>query len=442
MKNILYKTLLLCSLLWMFTSCEVEEFSDLNNAEVDAFADNLTRGDLQDLVAGILYSSRVDLGIYLDDCGIVGREYYRFTGSDPRYTADLLGGGNAVLDNNTFYTTRPWAARYRTVKNANLILGFLDSQDLSAQFTDQELNATRGLLETFIAHELLLNLNLTYENGIRLDVSDENNLGAFVNKDQALAGILSMLESGASHLANGGDSFPFIMSSGFAAFNTPQGFWQVNKALSARVAAYMGNYQDVLNYLNNSFLSLDGSNMNNGVFYNFSEDQTDLVNPLFISPAGSSNSQARVAQPLFVSEAEQGDTRLSKVFQLDESLMLDDLSGDYILNLYSSNDASIPIIRNEELILLYAEANAFLNPAQAVNAIDIVRASAGLAAYSGAADSESLINEVLNQRRYSLFAEGHRWVDMRRFGKLGDLPLDRSEDDVWTQFPIPLNENQ
>ena len=442
MKKYIYKIAFFTLLVFASTSCEVEEFSDLNNAEVDAFADNLTRGDLQDLVAGILYSSRVDLGIYLDDCGIVGREYYRFTGSDPRYTADLLGKENSILDNNTFYTTRPWAARYRSVKNANLILGFLDSQDLSGQFTDQELNATRGFLETIIGHELLLNLNLTYENGIRLDVVDANDLGPFVSYNDALAGILDYLDSGAAHLQNGGSSFPFVLSSGFADFSTPDTFFQVNRGLSARVATYQGNYSMALSYLNSSFLSLSASEMNQGIYHNFSEEQTDLPNPLFISPGGSTNSQARVAQPLFISEAEAGDTRLSKVFEVDETLQLDGLSGDYVLNLYNSNDASIPIIRNEELILLYAEALISTNPNEAVNALNIVRSSAGLDAYDGASDTVSLTEEMLRQRRYSLFAEGHRWVDMRRFDKLDELPIDRPEDDVWVQFPIPLNENQ
>ena len=130
MKKHIYKFLFLLAITGTFFSCNVEEFSDLNNPEVDAFSESLTRGDLQDLVSGVLYSSRVGLGTYFDDCGVIGREYWRFSSSDPRFTSDLLGGSNAVLDNNTFYLTIPWAARYRTVKNANLILGFLDSQDL------------------------------------------------------------------------------------------------------------------------------------------------------------------------------------------------------------------------------------------------------------------------------------------------------------------------
>ena len=122
MKKYIYKLLFFTSILAVFASCEVEDFSDLNNPEVDAFQDQMTRGDLQDLVGGIFYSSRVRLGTYFDDCGVIGREFWRFSSSDPRFTGDLLGRENSVLDNNTFYLTGPWAERYKTVKNANLIL--------------------------------------------------------------------------------------------------------------------------------------------------------------------------------------------------------------------------------------------------------------------------------------------------------------------------------
>ncbi len=440
MKNILIRILYCIPFFVGLVSCEVEEYSDLNNAEVSAFGDNLNRGDLQDLIGGILYSSRVDLGIYFDDCGVIGREYYRFTSSDPRYTADLLGKENATLDNNTFYTTRPWAARYRTVKNANLILSFFDNQDLSGQFTNQEINATRGFLQTMIGYELLLNLNMTYDNGIRIDVSDENNLGPFVSRDQALNGILGYLESGANNLASGGNQFPFILSNGFSGFNAPGSFLQVNHAIAARVSAYLGDYAGVLSHLNNSFFSL--GNLDDGVYYNFSEDQTDLVNPLFLSPEGSSAGQARVVQPDFVAAAEAGDQRMSKVVDLGEDLTLDGLTGSYVVNRYTNSGASIPLIRNEELILLFAEANISTNPGSAVSALNVIRAAAGLGDYSGPTDSAALEDELLNQRRYSLYAEGHRWIDMRRFGRLDELPLDRDGDDVWTQFPIPLTENQ
>lgn len=442
MKKQIYTLMFVTSLIAVFISCEVEEFSDLNSAEVDAFEENLTRGDLQDLIGGLFYSSRVNIGTYLDDTGVIGREWFRFSGSDPRFTTDLLGGESSILDNNTFYITNPWSARYRTVKNANLILDFLNGQDLSAQFTDAEVSAAKGLAKTYIGYELLLNLNLTDENGIRLDVSDANNLGPFVSKSEALAGIRAFLEDGANDLANGGDAFPFIFPSGFSGFDTPDTFLQVNKAIAARVAAYQDDDDAVLTFLDDSFFNLDPDDINTGVFYNFSEDQTSILNPLFISANGTSAAQARIAEPTFVSDSIAGDSRLSKIVQLDAPITLDDLTGNYIVFRYESNSDVIPIIRNEELILLYAEANITANPAEAVNALNIIRESAGLEPYGGPTDANSMTDELLLQRRYSLFAEGHRWIDMRRYGRLDDLPLARPEDDIFSQFPIPLTENQ
>ncbi|MBL0248688.1 MAG: RagB/SusD family nutrient uptake outer membrane protein [Sphingobacteriales bacterium] len=92
--------------------------------------------------------------------------------------------------------------------------------------------------------------------------------------------------------------------------------------------------------------------------------------------------------------------------------------------------------------MLYAETMIHLNDNnEAVNTLNTIRVSHGLGAYSGGVTTDELINEMLKQRRYSLFAEGHRWIDMRRYGKLGELPIDRAEDDVWSAFPIPITEN-
>lgn len=442
MKTYINKILLLSLVIVSITSCEVQEFSDLNNAEVDAFENNLNRGDLQDLVGGILYSSRLRLGTYFDDTGVLGREYYRFSASDPRFTSDMLGKEDLTLDNNTFYITAPWGSRYRTVKNANLILGFLEGQDLSAQFTEQEITATKGFLKTFIGYELLLNLNLTYQNGIRVDVADENNLGPFLSYDASLSEIRTILEDGASDLESGGSDFPFILSNGFNGFESPSSFLKFNKAISARVAAYQGDDSGTLAFLEDSFLNLSGEDLDTGVYYNFSLDPKDIVNPLFVSIDGITSANSRVAQSSFVTDAESGDSRLGKVVELDAPLSQDGLSGNYAVFRYTSLIDNIPIIRNEELILLYAEANITLNPDEAVNALNIIRESANLNPYTGPTDSESLIDEMLKQRRYSLYAEGHRWIDVRRYNRLDELPIDREGDDVFTQFPIPLTENQ
>lgn len=424
----------------LFSSCDVEEFSDLNGPEVDALVEDLSRGDLQDLVGGVFYSMRLTLGTYYDDVAVIGREYYRFASSDPRFTADLLGKGDAILDNNTFYITNPWAARYRTVKNINIILEGLDNT--TADFSEEELNATRGFLKTIKAYELLLNLNLTYENGIRVDVDDPENLGPFVSKSEALSAIRSLLEEGATDLANGGDSFPFPVTAGFADFNTPQEFIEVTYGFAARVAAYQEDYTAVLDFLEDSFMDLNGD-LDKGIYYVFSEDQNDLPNPLYF-PQNASDAGARIVVPSFIINAEAGDDRLEeKVSERDQPITFDGLTGNYDFFDYESRTDDIPIIRNAELILLYAEANIFLNDyGEAVQALDIIRNAASLPDYSGPETEQALIDELLMQRRYELYGEGHRWIDARRFGILGTLPLARPGDDVFIQFPIPLTENQ
>ena len=52
----------------------------------------------------------------------------------------------------------------------------------------------------------------------------------------------------------------------------------------------------------------------------------------------------------------------------------------------------------------------------------------------------ALLDEVLKQRRYSLFGEGHYWLDMRRLGRLDQIPKDRTGDIVHEVFPVPLQE--
>ena len=176
--------------------------------------------------------------------------------------------------------------------------------------------------------------------------------------------------------------------------------------------------------------------MNAGPAHIFSGSGNDQLNPIFYP-----ETQKYMAHPTFVTDAESGDNRLSKVTTVDEA-MIDELSGDQLVSVYASNDAPVSIIRNEELVLIAAEANIGSDNDMAAGMINAVRTANGLDAYAGGLDDASLTNEVLTQRRYSLFGEGHRWIDMRRAGRLGDLPIDRAGDEVFTQFPRPVLEPQ
>ncbi len=148
-----------------------------------------------------------------------------------------------------------------------------------------------------------------------------------------------------------------------------------------------------------------------------------------------------MAHPSFAADIASGDDRINKATLRTTPASQSGLTGNRDVWVYTSSTAPITIIRNEELILIYAEANIQLdNLGAAVNAINIIRNGHGLANYSGAATQPALITEMLNQKRYSLFFEGHRWIDLRRYNLLTTLPIDRPGDQVWTLFPLPVTE--
>ena len=413
-------------------SCEVQDGENLNGADTTSISEDISKGELANAVAGVFADMRVRLGTQVDAMSVVGREYWRIQSSDPRWTADLLTG---TLDDNSFYSNNPYAARYATVRDCNLILEGL--VNTTADFTEAEISASRGLVNTLKAHELLMVLNMLYENGIRIDVDDPDNLGAFVGYSETLGLLSDMLATAATDLSAGGSSFPFAIPGGFAGMDTPATFVQFNKALAARIATYQGDYPKTLTLLADSFMDLDGD-LNAGAYFTFSLTGADIANPLFFA-ANSTVANARITHPTFIADAEAGDARLDKAPLRDAALTADNLTGSNDVLVYTSNIDPVGIIRNEELILLYAEANMTINPGEAETAINVVRNAAGLDDIApGAVD----VDRILYERRYSLFAEGgHRWIDLRRFGKIDDLPLDRAGDGTVTQFPIPQNEN-
>jgi hypothetical protein len=422
----------------VFSSCKVEPILDPNNPGIGTISANPTPGEIQNLVTGIESGMRDNMNFYFDDAGVIGREFYRFSTSDPRFTSDLLGKGTAVLDNNTFYITNPFAGKYRVIKNANILLDGL-TNTTSSDITAEKRTVGKAYANTIKAYELLLVLNLENSNGIRVDVADPDALGPFLSKDESFAAIKQLLDNAYGDLsANANVDFPFTTTF----FSSTAGeFAKFNRALAARVAVYRQDWNGALEALNNSFFDIDGD-LTEGAYYLYSSGGGDQLNPMFF-PQNSSG-ETRVVQPSFITDATPGDARLSKAPQRTAPTTQDGLTSDYDFFVYKTNVDKIPIIRNEELLLIYAEAKAQLDGAanldDAVTAINNIRQAANLANYGGAMTQAAIIDEMLNQRRYSLFGEGHRWIDMRRYNRLNTLPIDRPGDDVWVEFPRPATE--
>lgn len=431
MKKIILNSLLVITSSVMFISCQ-KDYGNLNSPTVESFLANSDASSLNNLVTGSESGMRTNMALYLDDVGTIGRENYRFSASEPRYVTDLLGADNAVLSNSNFYITNTWASRYRVVKNCNTLIQAAINSTL---ITAEQRSGYIGFAQTIKAYQLLLCLNQTDSNGIRIDVANPAALGPIVGLNPSLDAIQALLDSGKTSLAAGTVIFP--LSSGFSGFSDAAGLIQFNRALSARVQIYRQDWADALTALNQSFFSL-ASDFNLGIFSVFGTGSGDQLNPAYIPQ--KQTGEVRVANPSYAQDILPNDDRISKA-TLRPVASLNNLSSDRDVWVYTSSTAPMAIVRNEELILIYAEANIQTNNfTEAVKALNVIREKHGLPDYSGAMTSSALINEMLYERRYSLFFEGHRWIDVRRYNLLNTLPLDRPADNVWSLFPLPVSE--
>ncbi|MFB6454579.1 RagB/SusD family nutrient uptake outer membrane protein [Chitinophaga sp. Hz27] len=428
------RQLLVVGTMTLCFACQKGEINSLNTPTTGDITRNPSKSDLNNLVSGAESGMRQNIAFYMDDIGIIGREIYHFSSSEPRYTTDMLGGGTKLLDNNGFYLTNPWAARYQVIRQAYLIL---QGAKNSTSISDVERKGYTGFAKTLIGYQLLLNLTLTDANGIRIPSADPSAIGPVITSVPAAQdSILKYLQDGATDLT--GSSVVFSLSRGFSGFADAAGLLKFNRAIASRVDAYRQNWAAVLTDLNGSFLDLNGS-FTTGVFHTFSTNGGDQTNPLFLPL--NNNGEIRAAHPSFATDIITGDDRINKTSVRNVIASQAGLSSTRDVNLWASLSSPVTIIRNEELILLYAEAKIQLAQfPDAIVALNRIRSGHNLPPYAGAVTSAALITELLYERRYSLFMEGHRWIDLRRYNLLNTIPIDRPDDDVWSKFPLPQSE--
>jgi starch-binding outer membrane protein, SusD/RagB family len=433
MKNLSYKLLfwLLPALLLVgLPACTLEDIENPNNPDQTSLENGgATINDLRLLAVGLESQLRIDMEHHFWTMSMVGREYWDLRQVDPRYTGEMLGANGAQLDNNGFLTTRANSAHYRIARMAwVLINATTNSRDA---MTPAQKSGFLGFARTLLGYGLSLEVNRQFKNGIRIDLADPDKRGPFLSYEESLRGIRGILDQANTDLAAAGTDFTFATTIGKVARVK-----QFNRALAARTALYLGDKAGVRTLVAETWANPDGD-MNDGVYYVFGGSGNDILNALFNVP----DQTFYVAHPQFIAQAEAGDKRVkNKTAKFSMPVTADGLTGDVQVLMLASNTTPFPMIRNEELVLMLAEANIGTNNATAVSLINKVRAAAGLGAYAGATTDAALVDQTLKERRYSLFGEGHRWIDMRRYNRLGDIPKDRPGDVVHEQFPRPVLE--
>jgi len=395
---------------------------------------------LQLQATGLLRQLRNGRGAFITSTGRFGREAYIYTPQEGRNTSAYLIGisGQNRLDPAGF-AVENWGAQYGNLRD---IFNFKKAVAGNASFSAEQKQAGLGFAKTLEALELLYVITTRDTLGAVVEIkANASDLAPFVSRDSVYKYIIATLNDGSTNLAAGGAAFPFTMHSGFAGFNTPTTFRQFNRAIAARANAYYATvgggsaaWQNALTALTASFLNANAvsrADFDRGPSHPFSAATGDANNPL----------NATTNTDLYAHMSIQADAQLKANGQRDDRFTAKvaarpnrdapgglGIASSLGYSIHPAVTSSIPIIRNEELMLLRAEALlATGDKAGAIAAINQVRQnSGGLPAtdLTAASPDAAILTEILYNKRYSLMLEGHRWIDMRRYGRLAELPRD------------------
>jgi hypothetical protein len=405
-------------------ACNDVTVPNYNNPNLDQLLNSPTASTVNTAVVGLVISLRDRVGTEASAMGILGKESYNLDQAEPR---NVLGYLQGPIEPGGFVQDLSWTAGYRNLRQAAVILAAIDKVP---GYTNAQKEGIRGFVKTVMAMELLTQVRIRDVAGVMVDISADPAapLGAIVGPDAALTRISTLLDEAKTHLQAGGTTFPFPLHSGFTGFNTPASFLQFNRGIKARTEVYRKQWAPALAALSESFIdttTATAATLAKGVYHVYSTASGDITNPLFdptptrlyVHPSILNGAQLRAnGQP---------DLRLSTKTAPGVSRVVQQVQGTNKFTIYPTSTTPVPILKNEELILLRAEANYQSGNIQgALDDINFIRVnSGGLAPLGGFADLNAFVDELLYNRTYSLlFEAGHRWVDYRRYGRLAQLP--------------------
>ena len=448
------------------------EFNILNTNQptLGDLLSNPTRDKLTAQATGLISSARTGMESFIWRLGSMGREGINLSGNNqPDYAEPFFG---PVQGGGSFGGLQ-WLDRYQSIRTANIYLQALGNNvNLSGPdlLSNAERAASRGLANTYKALAFLYVIETRAQLGAPVDVDRTVDQGPapWVTEDSVYGYILGLLSSAQTDLtAAGSTDFPFPIPPGLAAFTTPADFLKFNRALAAkanvlRATALNGChgtpatcYTAALTALGQTFLSTVSADFQTGAYLDFSTNGGDQTNGLSEPLHGPT--YFALASDTADAQTQAGGAKDQRVLDKiapkegdPQTLGGISISGTLKFTIYFSNGAAdaghpIPIIKDEELLLLRAEASWFTGAkAQAIADIDSVRVNSGKllpTTVTIASSDAAFITALLYERRYSLLWEqGTRWIDARRFNLLATIPVDVTGGSVPEVMPVPSTE--
>jgi len=449
------------------SACKTSDLNITNPNSVTvegAAADPLA---VQLLATGLLADLRTITAGYPSVVGILGRESYVFTPTEGRNTTHyLIGisvGGIQKLDPSGF-AINVWGNPYAAMRD---IFNFKNTIAGNTSLSAAQKAAATGFAQTIQGYAVLQVVATRDTVGAITEIRENaTDLAPFVSRDSTYKAVIGLLDAGFANLQAGGAAFPFTLHPGFAGFNTPATFAQFNRAMRARAGAYYATsgggataWAGTLTALGASFLNAGATTraqFDVGVYQPFSAASGDVTNPFSLS-----TNTTLYAHQSFQTDAQlKADGTRDNRYLLKIKEGLPSRSGPLTAdgptsasstigpNLYLTSTSSMATIRNEELILLRAEARlATGDKAGAIADLNQVRVNSGglpPSTLTAASSDDAVLTGILYEKRYSLYFEGMRWVDMRRYNRLNTLPLDiasgPNKNFVAKVFPVPQAE--
>jgi starch-binding outer membrane protein, SusD/RagB family len=417
---------------------------DYANSDLRELIESPTPQIVRSASTGMLSGTRQDHDTYVKWGGILGREGFYLDPNESRYVRNIYQG---VPNAANFTGSSYWTTPYRNVQLGYLVTHALEKVDMPAA----EESAIRGFARTIQSLDYMQLLNTREKIPIEVDnpLDGITTPPPIAERAAAWAFISSLLDEGLADLnaASGlpGDSLPFVSASGMRryGFNQIASMRKFNRALKARVEVYRAtgggttaNYTAALTALSASFLDASGGleGLNVGPYQTYSGNSGDVLNTLY-DPSGKTvaDSMLWTRAALRTGGRDMRVERKTVAAAPGSIITVQGLGSNRLFTLYTSQSSPIPIVRNEELILLRAEARWFTGDKPGAMAdLNYVRTtSGGLDPIPEPATDQAFITALLYERRYSLLYEGaHSWIDWRRFGRLtSTCPTGTDNDD-------------
>lgn len=443
----------------VLSACGDMDVLNTNAPTAEELTGSPTRAVLARAATGIFSQAFTDVGTELAFYGLYGREGFNLLNNDPRETGEQIRGPADPTGRHSGIWSGPFAA-IRTINT------YLAALPLAAGLSPAEVRAATGFAKTMKARHIHRIAIRTGELGIPLDVDRDITAepAPFVSFANALTAAAALMDEALADLQNGGTAFPFTMAPGYTGFTTPATFAQFNRALAAKMQVHRATFVNCAacwalanTAITASFVTTTGlpGALANGVNFAYSATAGEPANPVtevltnnryWVHPSIVNGAQLRAdGTP---------DLRLTrKVIAAGRTINVNDLIATHKPILYNvagtpgtvNLGAPIPWINNEELLLLRAEIRwNTANRQGAIDDINLVRQNAGglaATALTAGSSNDAFVTELLYNRLYSLmWAQGTRWLDARRYGRLQTLPVDRPGDTRYPNMIIPASE--